>query len=145
MKCLNFTAVEVLPSLLDKTKTQTIRPAWKNYYQEKPARFKVGDKVKLYWTGSYTEWQKIKGFGLHSRVLGTVEIIEVFKIIFGQTTRYGWYVNDTKYGVWARNNIEELAKRDGFSSAEEMFSWFDKMYDLSSPKEFWVYRWKWVA
>ena len=68
MEILNFTAVEILPSLLDKSKTQTIRPAWEiikdkkmavlNFEKksrplewriEKQPRFKVGDKVKLMW------------------------------------------------------------------------------------------------
>ena len=70
MKILNFTAVDVLPALLDKTKLQTIRPAWKkencdilvgnfpphgNLYEvkdkliEKPSRFKVADKVRILW------------------------------------------------------------------------------------------------
>lgn len=62
-KILNFTAVEILPALLSKAKTQTIRPAWVkfnckncdeskekyNHIAEKPARFKVGDEVKLMW------------------------------------------------------------------------------------------------
>ena len=74
MKTLNFSVLEILPSLLDKSKTQTIRPAWKeieikegvkldkdrkiicrgikgkrNFEMiEKPHRFKAGDKVKLY-------------------------------------------------------------------------------------------------
>ena len=41
-------------------------------------------------------------------------------------------------------NINDLAKKDGFSSAEQMFSYFDKNYDLSSPREFHVYRWRWM-
>lgn len=73
MKVLNFSCVEILPSLLDKTKTQTIRPAWKEVIIvgrgmgksgstffglrgndsstiiEKPPRFKVGEEVKLMW------------------------------------------------------------------------------------------------
>jgi hypothetical protein len=74
MKPLNFTAKEVLPSLLDRSKTQTIRLAWKEqkwtehfkedsnspmlnlidnlklpHYSNKPPRFKVGDEVKLFW------------------------------------------------------------------------------------------------
>ena len=74
MKLLNFSAVGVLPSLLDKSKTQTIRPAWEwneGYYknkdnildsrrtcgegccndfmEKKPARFKVVDNVQLMW------------------------------------------------------------------------------------------------
>lgn len=60
MKTLSFGAVEILPSLLDKTKTQTIRPAWRkltpkektflrNPSIRKTPRFKVGEKVRLYW------------------------------------------------------------------------------------------------
>ena len=72
MKILNFTAVDVLPALLNKTKTQTIRPAWDNriikevtkqvkealepdwelkgkVQHEKPPRFKVADKVRILW------------------------------------------------------------------------------------------------
>jgi len=69
-KILNFTAVEILESLLLKTKEQTIRPAWKkpefvsgisvngspkydpngeNPIIDKPARFSVNEKIKLMW------------------------------------------------------------------------------------------------
>ena len=78
MKILNFTATEILHALLKKSKTQTIRPAWKkpefvdgicvngdpkfdadgeNPYVEKPARCKVGETVKLMWNQrSPHEW-----------------------------------------------------------------------------------------
>ncbi len=67
MKILNFTATEVLPALLDRSKTQTIRPAFKKVPTRKllqelgckprkldftvgrEARFKVGEEVKLMW------------------------------------------------------------------------------------------------
>jgi len=71
MKVLNFSAIEILPALLDKTKKQTIRPAFckdcmnpeyfnnlklksdKRYQElirsEHKARFKVGDKVQIMW------------------------------------------------------------------------------------------------
>ena len=64
MKVISFSAVEILPALLDRSKTQTLRPAWKedaylrcndiskeinpNKYFKEP-RFKVGEKVKLMW------------------------------------------------------------------------------------------------
>mgnify|MGYP001618212847 CR=1 FL=1 len=76
MKVISFSAIEILPALLNKTKCQTIRPAWKEVcylkgkcgtknikkngfwmehknckfvlFEKKP-RFKTGDIVKLLW------------------------------------------------------------------------------------------------
>ena len=71
MKIINITCVEKLQSLLDKSCSQTIRPAWNNSFTkdaisfvraptvlasklnplviEKPPKFKVKEKVKLMW------------------------------------------------------------------------------------------------
>ena len=71
MKTISFSAVEILPALLNKTKTQTIRPLWKDngalynnkfvdggfveqkiikrLVKETKPRFKIGEKVRLYW------------------------------------------------------------------------------------------------
>jgi len=58
VKIINFTAKQVLPSLLDKSKTQTIRQVkYKKvevnadcfFTEEKPPRFVVGEEVKLLW------------------------------------------------------------------------------------------------
>jgi len=242
MKILAFSVVEILPALLDKTKDQTIRPAWKKfdvgdaklhhspisaeeYHYEtktsketkfptsisgrminrltsgvgrfpenigKPPRFKVGEEVKLMWNqrskyqwfcrecgggidGYVTTFEGVNVFrhnGLHecimknqvndfldlvfsdnsvfNKLLGTAKITEVFKIkIFKKKETgiaeadYEIYWMDKKIKCnWPWGDIEELAKRDGFKSAEDMFSHFDKNYDLSIPKEFWVYRWR---
>ncbi len=93
---------------------------------------------------------------------GTVEITEVFKIKMkkrpkGISPRYNAFKLSTTslyfegvhlfYGddlIKIQKFEEDLAKKDGFNSAEQMFKTLDKMYDLSSPKEFWVYRWKWL-
>ena len=40
-------------------------------------------------------------------------------------------------------NYDEFARRDGFKDLEELINWFDKHYDLSIPKIFAVYRWRW--
>lgn len=78
MKIINFSVVEKLPSLLDKSCSQTIRPAWEewhiipNYHRdrniplkcnckekqkEKPPRFKVGDECQIMWEqGSRYKW-----------------------------------------------------------------------------------------
>ena len=50
-------------------------------------------------------------------------------------------------GWWSQSRYGEMtkwreAKKDGFESQKDMFTWFDKRYYLSEPKEFWVYRWK---
>ena len=66
MKPLNFTEKKILKGLLDKTKTQTIRPAWIieqahkggliRQYNRK-AKYKVGDIVPVVWDrDSKDEW-----------------------------------------------------------------------------------------
>jgi len=205
MKTINFSAVEVLPSLLNKTKQQTIRPAWKSIWgvapsveftESKQPRFKVGDEVKLMWNEkSKAEWfDRTKGEGLDikqikpdfkcmcfNKLLGTATITEVFEIEMSRIKR-GWrcksykeyeakwmdenampvetdmpveYIINTPITVNPIGQIESgrfeinnrfldiLAERDGFKSAEEMFEWFDKNYDLSKPKKFLVIRWRW--
>src|SRR3990167_7295611 len=86
-----------------------------------------------------------------NKLLGEVEITEVFKIEMlrerSEDSTSG-FINHLTYDL---TNIhlpfpasETLAKRDGFKSSKEMFEIIDKMYDLASPKTFWVYRWKWL-
>ena len=170
MKIINFSAIEILPALLARTKTQTIRPAWTftkftkknivNYSIEKPARFKVGDKIQIMWKqrgtpkdamfcnkcGSNNVVNRVMDWfcqncynytNIFPKILGTATITEVFQIEMGKD-----------YVIWGFEgeeplNEESLANRDGFNSAEEMFSFFDNNYNLSSPKKFWVYRWRW--
>ena len=174
MKTINFSVKEILPSLLDKSKTQTIRKAWAYTKQTKGGsvydynnvipRFKVKEQVKLFWNQrSKYHWEKslpeyephLKDLIKHmlnckeclkrQLVLGTAEITEVFKIEMKLTGGFGTILEKRKDGWYAYflNHIESLAKRDGFSSAEQLFKTIDKMYDLSQPKQFWVTRWKW--
>ena len=211
MKTINFSVKEILPSLLDKSKLQIIRPAWKeklnnsladpdiiivntkfkdipyNEWNEKPPRFKVGEKVKIMWDqeSKYDWFCKHCGEAKHldkristdkkigdvlkrvclnyratskdyfNKTLGTVEITEVFKMEvskegneFDAHTAVGGHDGfDSFYLIPGYKGyekaIKDLAKKDGFSSAEQMFKVLDQMYDLSSPKEFYVYRWKW--
>lgn len=224
MKVLSFSATEVLPALLDRSKTSTIRPLFCNLtYCQNPTtmskcnhkpRFKVGEKAQIMWKqrspkgswfckkcGSHNsnwinfgpsagatgmcricKWEyplyKTKE-GIKSsikrkmqlmrrgttseyectpspffpKILGTVEITEVFEIEMGRNDEiyYGFYMGycvekKTKDGMkmfkkWA---VCDLAKKDGFKSAKDMFKWFDKNYDLSKPKRFAVYRWRWL-
>ena len=41
------------------------------------------------------------------------------------------------------HTMMDIALKDGFKSLRERRAWFDKAYDLSSPKKFYVYRWGW--
>jgi len=89
--------------------------------------------------------------------LGKIKITEVLKIEIGKDKdrirNYPTYTITTesdklhstelvnyKNGFTTTKDIDDLAEQDGFKSAEEMFNYFDKKYDLSTPKEFYVYR-----
>ena len=84
-----------------------------------------------------------------NKLLGTAKTIEVFKIEIGvmgfDDSKSGphneYYIRDDKV-LWFSAKVEDLVKRDGFSSAEDFFQYFDSNYDLSSPKPFYVYRGK---
>ena len=194
MKTINFSVKEILPSLLDKNKTQTIRSAWEELNCErasinseslkpilmpKSARFKVGDKIKLFWNqrSKYRYFCRKCGNGVapsknihmsHSilesgfpmsckkckwcsqeffpsesfnKHLGTGIVTEVFKIEMCYNDTESWIDS----GFPEKVTKGDLAKRDGFSSSEQMFSVLDKMYDLSQAKQFYVYRWRWQS
>lgn len=160
MKILNFTAVEILPSLLNKTKAQTIRPA----IIEKPARFKVGEQITLMWNqrsphkyfrksdGKSIPLNKFKegmyellDDNLFSKIIGMGKITEVFKIEIGRDTdglKLYWVKIDKI--LQQLDFVENLAKRDGFKTSGHMFKWFDEHYNLITPKPLWVYRWRWI-
>jgi hypothetical protein len=207
-KVLSFSALEVLPALLDHTKVQTIRPAWKKYYvktsklksaikipiitmggkqatiETKP-RFAVGETVSIQWhqrtSPKGAEFCKVcgtkaidgRGIGLYCpnkycdnldgvrdgffpKILGTVKITDVFQIEMSKRTyffgnsweTYGIKCGDVDYELNLSGPVkflEDLANSDGFEDSVEMFGWFDKHYDLSTPKMFWVYRFKWLS
>jgi len=117
MEVLNFTEKKILPSLLDKSKTQTIRKAWEitndeklfkyklkeakpiPILQDKPARFKIGEKVKVVWNyekypfmcicdplnknGLSNKCLQEHGHNIFSTDIGVVGMTEVFKITMG--------------------------------------------------------------
>jgi len=192
MKVLSFSAVEILPSLLDKSKTQTIRLLKKIPYPigssitgttsvksvyTKP-RFKVGEKVKLMWNqrSKYKWFCAVCGKGLISKNgkdyfhkskieyasencygwyafpknLGEVEITSVFEIEMGKDEDgysicklAGKFKGEDTCITW-NGQSNDFSIRDGFKSAYEMFVWFDKKYDLSQPRRFCVYRFRWL-
>ena len=84
-----------------------------------------------------------------NKLLGIVEITEVFKIhLWINQTGCGdiitYELNSNVPVLLSKGLARDLAKKDGFSSAESMFNWFDKQYDLSTSKEFHVFRWVWA-
>lgn len=187
---MNHNCTEVLPSLLNKTKTSTMRKAWKkdlsnpwadedlievNYRtktvpfkedNKKPPKYKVGDKVRMAWTGEQKEVLKYWDIPIphHSAktgriefdregnitkvILGTVEILEVQEIEIGKETVRPQDDEPFEFCYASINDEEintiELAKSEGFKNPEEMFDWFDKKYNLDAPKRFWRYVFKWL-
>ena len=154
----SFSVIEILPSVLNKTKTQTIRPIPKN---GKP-RATVGSVHKLFWKQrsqyklfcikcgagrTKKTWWKCKGCGdLESpfnKILGEAEITEVFEIeMYYKPCRWGKAcIINLKDSLFSER--EKIAKLDGFKDTVEMFKYFDKHYDISTPKRFYVYRFKW--
>ncbi len=178
MKIISFSATEILPRLLDKSKSQTIRP------YSKP-RFKIGEKVKLMWKqrSKYKEWvycydckelvpiididiekddvgivlicpvcisEKVNHF---RKLLGIGEITEIFLIeLWKHPDGHVSVIDLTNYKKLNYLEKNELAFQDGFrcdfdkrlSEFKVMANWFDEKYDISNPKLFLVYRWKWL-
>jgi len=181
MKILNFTAVEILPALLNENKNQTIRPAWKkpefargicingspkydsnggNPIIEKLPRFSVSEKITLMWNqrsphkvfcsncgGPFLKCRcEKRGIALSFRKeLGKSVITEVFKIEIGRDTEAlkPYWVNIGKI-LQQADFVEDLPKKDGFRTSGHMFEWFNERYNLTRPKPFWVYRWRWL-
>ena len=190
VRVLSFSAIEILRALLNKTKTQTIRPVkqyqkgvvvahddiqgdiYRTEIKDKPPRFKVGETVRLEWksrnspkgsyfccncgrktTGKNDEWDNemcpVHGScDAFEKILGYGKITEVFKIQLSNRALECGIIENGKLMMLPPGPFgfgqyfTELAKRDGFTDAETMFSWFDSHYDLKTPKTFWVYRWR---
>jgi len=182
MKILSFSAVEILPALLNKTKDQNVRPLFCNEipctsFHKYLLRFKVGEKVKLMWKqrskydifckrcGRYwgnpdcvdfqawcevgaVVWKPISSEKLHfPKLLGTGTITEVFEIIMYKLKDGKFRITDLRAegGIDCSDDhsfVKKFSFRDGFEINTDMFKWFDKAYDLSTPKMFVVYRWK---
>ncbi len=161
MPAISFTAEEVLPALLIKSKTQTIRPIGKK-------RIAKGDIVTMYWRqrspnhsfcrkcymavpiGRYNGkclncghrefFNKMLGKAMITDVF-TIEIIKETQRLYGSLTM--WRVRGN-WGYWNSGQIEYLARWDGFEDSNQMFKWFDEKYNIKDSKKFIVYRWDWV-
>lgn len=163
MPAMSFTVEEILPSLLDKTKTQTIRPLGK-------LKLKKGDIVTMYWRqrnpnqaycrkcymavpmGRYNG--KCLNCGhpeFFNKNLGKAMITDIFEIemlkrIEGQigSTSVVRFTLKGGFAYYMGEKLEELAKKDGFRDSNQMFRWFDEKYDLKDSKKFEVRQWSWL-
>lgn len=110
MKNLNFTVKLIRQALMDGTKTQTIRLA-----KTPTPRFKVGDWVRIVWN--------IRG--KDQKFIRDVEITEVIKAEMGAGIFCSYYAiseQSMKENPGdPRMDDEDLARRDGFKNASEMF------------------------
>lgn len=167
MAAISFTAEEVLPALLNKRKTQTIRPIGKRLHQK-------GDIVTLYWrqrsiNGTFCKkcykavpMGRYNGKCFHcgnteffNKKLGRVMITDVFKIevikevrkLYGTLTMWRIRGIDSRtdyWGYWNSGQIEDLAEQDGFKDSNQMFKWLNENHNITDSKKFVVYRWDWV-
>ena len=87
--------------------------------------------------------------------LGIIEITSVQKITFGYESIYIGKGCKNEKDYWMKIIKEDTAKQhfervqkitqdEGFNNPEIMFKSFDKWVDLSTPREFWQYNFKWV-
>ena len=165
---MKFNAVEVLPSLLDKTKGSTIRKALEEtrvqpenlegwdikqdcgdgcchlFTRDKPAKWKVGDVVEAVWYDKESAVGRIDQYGriLPDKIFGKVRITKVEKIEVKYTTTMFMTRDGKKCN---KQWIRRLAKHEGFSSAREMFDYLEKYAgSLAEGKPFWYYTFEWV-
>lgn len=174
-KILNNTCIEVLPSLLNKSKVRTTRAAFKEIevsvpscgmnssgfitekrYINKDAKFKVGDKVEMYWDNKsdYTWYKKSDGKPIFmsggytedkifSKSLGMVEILSVEKIKIN--TGKGQCTIFSEFGQYSFPELQKFSDEEGFESTAHMFKYFDENFDSTEPKEFWTYTFIWLS
>lgn len=115
MNCINFTAKEILPALLERRKVQTIRNAVNEKTGKlKDPKFEVGEQVKVYWnqrskhkyfdreTGKPWIEQVLElseGVGqkkMFHKELGIVKITDVFRVSMQRHDEGGlnrWTIN----------------------------------------------------
>jgi len=171
MKTLSFSVKEILPSLLDKKKTQTIRPLKPIFppigairgrgeiYEYKKPRFKVGEQVRLYWNqrskDKYFCFRCGKGLGSdentfswHStcvpmRFHKFLGEVEITEVfeIVMFLDNEGLRLPRTDKQEY---NVSELIEKDGFKDALGFLNYFSTNYDLYIPRRFATYRWRWL-
>ena len=124
--------------------------------QSKPAKYKVGDIVDMYW-----DYESIATFfyqdggdslneyddrvGVFTNPLGKVEILSVEKItIRCEKDTHSVYSIFDEFGYISKNGEEQFAKEEGFVDVNNMFKFFNEWLDLSTPREMWTYTFRWL-
>lgn len=160
MNQIPFNEKKILKSLLNHTKTTTLRKAWEKT-KEKPCKYKVGDIVEIVWTGEATlEFKKhckpecVRTMGW---CLGKVKITNIEKVEIGRyryapkyfyicklpKSKVCYYYEGTN--MTYEDLIGDLVKSEGFNNPEEMFEFLEKYSGgLETSKPFWLITWKWI-
>jgi hypothetical protein len=179
MKVLSFTCSpddkiyleQILPALLNKTKTQTIRPAWRtnrakfigktdierlkvDVIGEKQPHYKVGEKIRLEWKSrnspKNSHFCQLCGSEIseftHCR--NCCASVPMFHKILGRAEITEVFPIEMCLGRVTRldkilYSIKELWEKDGFKCYDDFYTWFNDKHDLNTPKKFFVYRWTW--
>jgi len=131
--------------------------------QDKPPTYKVGDEVPIVWFESKYPWMcqcnPLNSNGLMNNCLqkhkekvfntdlGKIRITEVFEIEMFRFTEEPETICVTYVGenrpTMTSEDMEKLAKRDGFKSDIQLIKYFEENYipkDDTSTKKFYVYR-----
>lgn len=150
IKILSFSVVEILPKLLSKEKTTTVR-----LDKGKP-RFKPGEQVKVVWkqmsphkyfstqTGKpwikeILDWKEGHFSGYFKKEMGIIEITSVEKIEMKIADNSGLVMlkSDTILDPYM------LARTDGFHDFNQFSECFRNFYDLKEWTPMYVYFFKW--
>ena len=136
MPLIGFTVFK--DKLLSGEKRQTIRKL-----RKRP--FRVDDKLYLYWHLRRKDCEKI-GEAI-CRETFFIETFSGITLCNSETFNYGCILRfeNLESGRFCRdldpNEVEDLAKRDGFSNGREMLEWLLKHYPDMNEITFQVVRW----
>lgn len=164
---------QVLPGLLNKTKTTTIRPMWKTVlhpdkgWREIPkhTKYKVGDICKAIWNCRSKYRWFCKGCGYRGTPAVTfpetpaeqrysyccnkggfhkqLGKVRIIEVIPIEMLHVG--PNDIPSMLYdSKYKHYDFPKEDGFKNIWSMMQWFNKHYDLSKTRRFEIRRFEWL-
>ena len=126
---------------------EILLPTWKIRNSPKNALFCERCGKEAYYDKQVLhcpEHGEIHGWDVFHKIMGKVQVTDVFLIRMWKS--FGVYYASSGKKAILGDNLAQLAYRDsgGRWTINDMFAKFDKMYDLSIEKPFWVIRWKWL-